>query len=404
MHKKDAIPSKWFSPSNGVVIFIVALLSAYCIAPILIFLLGDQESKYATLSIITALSSTFIAIGYAAGQMCSRIKIKSKKICISSTFTNTTIWVLFIVFLATTLYTAPSIPILSALSGASPELVSQERGEFLKGREGWWIALLYLSTIFTTTLVPYSTVSLYNARSRWRHLATFVYISYSLSFMQKALFLNLALPMIAFFGIKNRINIKNITMACAALTIIILSAIAISYEGFDSNNNKEISYFSAKYLPESSADYLLWRSISVPIFTAADTIEVHTKIFKGEKLLGATSSSLSAIFNLERINIERYVFEHQFGSWNETANSNAVFVIDAYVNFGFIGVMLFSLFIGSVFYFLHQSNDTAASCLWTTFAFALFSSSLIGTLMSNGFLILLAGVLTSKIKTTSPQT
>ena len=106
-------------------------------------------------------------------------------------------------------------------------------------------------------------------------------------------------------------------------------------------------------------------------------------------LLGATSSLLSAVFGLERINLERFVFEHQFGGWNDTANANAVYIVDAYANFGYVGVVIFGLFIGQIFRWFRLSSDGAFKSLWVIFAFTLFNASLIGMLFSNGFLYMI---------------
>jgi hypothetical protein len=163
-------------------------------------------------------------------------------------------------------------------------------------------------------------------------------------------------------------------------------------ESHDSGGAASISaveYMSAGYVPTSSLDYFAWRAFAVPIYTASDTLLVHEQQFREQPLMGATSNLLSALFGLDRINLERFVFEHQFGSWNETANANAVFMVDAYANFGYLGVIFFSLFVGQIFRWFHLSSDIGFKSLWPLFAFVLFNASLIGMLLSNGFIYML---------------
>lgn len=293
------------------------------------------------------------------------------------------------VFIVVAFATAPSIPILSALQGASANDLSQERGDFLKGRQGAGIALLYLSTFLVNTIVPYSIILLYSFRSKFRHVSAILFFVFCISFLQKSLFLNLILPLLAYLAISRKMHGKvffGLIIGSIAL-LILTTFLSLSGETSESENSGD--YMSAQYAPANSLDYFLWRSTAVPIFTAVDTLIVHADQFGSRPLLGATSSLLSAIFDIERVNIERFVFEHQFGSWNDTANANAVFVIDAYVNFDWFGVVAFGLFVGLVFRWFRISHDIAFRSLWVIFAFILFSSPLIGMLLSNGFLYML---------------
>jgi hypothetical protein len=145
-------------------------------------------------------------------------------------------------------------------------------------------------------------------------------------------------------------------------------------------------YLSAVYTPTGPMEYFAWRAGAVPIFTATDTLVVHEQVFGGEPLMGATSSLLAAAFGLTRVNLERHVFEHQFGSWNEIANANAFFAVDAYANFGYVGVFLFALVAGQMFRWFRLSQDVAFKSLWPIFALSLYNASMIGLFFSNGFL------------------
>lgn len=391
-----AITNRILSPKGGLLLFLLSLFIFYFLVPLSAFSFSKPLDEYPLLSTLTLVSILSILIGYYTFKATSTSNLKptgapaknAHLIPLNFHFVHGSIWAVFISFSIFTLITAPSIPFISALQGADAATLSEERGAFLKGREGGAIAILYLNTILTNTLVPYSMVSLFNERSKWRYVSAVLFFAYCISFMQKALFLNLALPLLAYMAHARRLNARVLFAALSLSIATLITATALSYSGSEPPSTSITDdYLTARHQPASAFDYVVWRALAVPIFTAVDTLVVHKEQFSAEPMLGATSSLLSLLFGIERINLERYVFEHQFGSWNETANSNAVFLTDAYVNFGWIGVFIFSIACGFAFALMQKTHDVGLRCLWPIFAFGLFSSSLIGTLFSNGFIL-----------------
>ncbi len=378
-----------FSPGVGLYLFAGLLLLVYAVVPTIAYFTLAENEALLQLALICVIAVAAMLVGARIPLFDARFRPEAQRIAIPEDQFILGTWVAMVVFVVVTFATAPTIPILSALSGAGADL-SQERGEFLKGRQGAGAVLIYISTFLTNTVVPYSIIVLYAAKSRWRHVAGLLFFCFCISFLQKALFLNLVLPMLAFMALAGRLKGKSflsIIGACAGL-LIVTTALSVATEASDT---AAISgdYLSALYVPTGPLDYFLWRTFAVPIFTAVDTLIVHAEQFGGRPLLGATSSLLASITGVERINLERFVFEHQFGSWNDIANSNAVFITDAFVNFGQIGVVLFGLAVGVVFRCFEKSKDIAFKCMWPLFAFVLFSSPLIGMMFSNGFLYML---------------
>jgi hypothetical protein len=381
-----------FGPEYGLVVFSVSLLLVYAVVPGVVYLLLVPAAAFLQLSLITTVAAMAMAVGASVSAADTRFAPRATRIAIRPASYIALIWIGFLLFLAVTFATAPTVPLISALQGASADALSQERGDFLKGRSGAELALLYLSTFLVNTVVPYSIVLMYALGSRWRHTAAVVFFLFCISFLQKALFLNLVLPLLAFSAATGRLRGSTATLIIVGSVAMLVLGVAISTGGEPGGSGNARSgedFLSAIYSPSSALDYFVWRAFSVPIFTATDTLLVHSKQFAGQPLWGATSSLLSALFGLERVNLERFVFEHQFGSWNEIANSNAVFVVDAYVNFGWIGVIAFGLFVGQVFRWFRRSPDIGFRSLWPLFAFVLFSSPLIGMMLSNGFLYML---------------
>jgi hypothetical protein len=86
------------------------------------------------------------------------------------------------------------------------------------------------------------------------------------------------------------------------------------------------------------------------------------------------------------VQFERAVFEFE---WSQnatgTGSSNSIFFIEAFVNFGILGVVAFSIIAGAWLGFLARSPDPALVALWPLYLFAIYCGGLIGTLFSNGF-------------------
>jgi hypothetical protein len=380
-------------------VFCVALGAVYGLIPLAAYLFVVPEPSFLHLAWLTSLAIMGLLIGSRISLLDARFGPRALRIAIPAPAFHTATWLVFIVFVAVTFLTAPSIPLVSALQGVSAESLSQERGDFLKGRSGAGIALLYISTFLTNTVAPYSVVLLYATRARVRHVLAGLFFLFCISFMQKALFLNLVLPLLALFAITNRLPARSalsVTLG-SILVLLIGTYLSLGETGEGAAAAVGANYLSAIYAPSNPLDYFAWRAFAVPIFTATDTLVVHTEQFGGRPLLGATSSLIASIFGMERINIERFVFEHQFGSWNEIANSNAVFITDAFVNFGYAGVIAFAAFIGVIFRWFRISRDVGFKSLWPLLAFILFSAPLIGMLLSNGFLYMLFHALFIKI-------
>lgn len=387
--QRRSLPERLLDSSNGLALFCLAIGIVYCLVPLISYLALPVGEAFAQLAAISLCAVSAMLLGGKIRLLDYRFRQQAPRLFISSRTFVTITWGLFALFIIVTFSTAPSIPFVSALQGASATELSQERGDFLKGREGAGIALLYISTFLTNTLVPYSIVLLYAGGSKWRHIAALAFFLFCLSFMQKALFLNLVLPMVAYLAMSRQLSNKMFVGFSIGSIVLLIAVTFLSLGGNDGVETgfEPSNYLSAQYSPSGALDYFFWRTIAVPVFTATDTLFVYADTFLSSPLLGATSGVVSLIFGIERINIERFVFEYQFGSWNEIANSNSVFVVDAYVNFGWLGVIIFGLFVGQLFRWFRLSHDIAFRSLWLSFSFLLFTGSLIGTLLSNGFLL-----------------
>ena len=381
-----------FAPRFGVLVFSFGLFVFYVMIPLVVYFIGSNKVAYLLLAQIGFVSIISIAVGYLTPLTDSRFRFGALRFVIDGRLFNRVLWAFFIVFMVLVLYTAPAIPLLSTFKGAGADVLSQERGDFLKAREGLEIVFLYITSILTSSLLPYSIILLYAKKAHYRHLCAAMFFIYCISFLQKALFLNLVLPLLVYFGVAGLVTKRRLIFFLLFASGVLFVGTIVSVDGpiWEFQGVESIDQvFAADFSYGGSFGYFLWRALAVPVFTAADTLVVFFDRFRGDELLGATSSLLSAIFQMERINIERHVFEHQFGSWNEIANANAVFFVDAFVNFGWWGVVVFSLLVGQTFRMFTLSRDPGFKALWPLFGFGLFSAPLIGMLFSNGFLYMI---------------
>lgn len=330
---------------------------------------------------------------------------------INAWIVHVTIWMAFTVFVAVTLLTADSVPVLSALGSATADQLSQERAGFLKLRTGWEAALPYFSTVFVGVLLPYSTTRLFAERSAFRFLALVVFIAYTLLSLEKILYILAVAPLTVFVTQYYR-DAQRIFTALAAIAVLSAGVLYLNTvlasgtdyfvkelgeeEGETTRPRDASSYFDIRHRPDSAVKLIVWRSIAVPVITAADGLRVFEERFEGQHLLGATSSLVSRVTGQQRVNFDAVVFADQFGS-AATGRANAVFFIEAFVNFGWAGVIAFSLIVGQALRLFARSDDLAFQCMWVVFCWFIFSGGLFGTMFSNGFLLMFITLLTIKV-------
>lgn len=382
-------------------LLVLGLTLLYIIGPLFVYAAVGPRDVYLALAGQTALAIAGIVLGSRITWLDRRVAGHAPKLAIKASTYVYLVGTLFIAYILVTLITAPSIPLVSAILGSDAYALSDERGEFLKGREGPWLALLYLSSIFTCSLVPYCVVFAYVTANRYRHLLALAFLFFAVSFLVKVLFLNLLIPVLAYALESQRVKKAHLLAFGGGALLLMLTMISLSGFGDDARAGGQFDlsdFFSATFASGSSWQFLVYRSVAVPIFTAVDTLTVHATQFGGAPLLGATSGLLAALTGQERINLERYVFEYQFGGWNDFANSNVVFVLDAFVNFGWVGVFVIGAMVGLSLRMFKLSPDPAFRALAPLYAFLLVFSPFIGMLLSNGFLLLFLQVLFVKVK------
>ncbi|WP_156385923.1 hypothetical protein [Devosia sp. Root685] len=405
------------APANSWLLVSLAIFSLYVALPAFIYFYIDHNQYMLLLAGVSGVGLAAIIAGYHLPLIDRLIYRQRYRRPINARIVHVTIWMAFTIFVAVTLLTADSVPVLSALGSSTADQLSQERAGFLKLRTGWEAALPYFSTVFVGVLLPYSTTRLFAERSAFRFLALAVFIAYTLLSLEKILFILAVAPLTVFVTQYYR-DARRIFAALAAIAVLSAGVLYLNTvlasgtdyfvqedheatelgelgdeEGETARHTGAASYFDIRHRPDSAVKLILWRSIAVPVITAADGLRVFEEQFEGRHLLGATSSLVARVTGQQRVNFDAVVFGDQFGS-AATGRANAVFFIEAFINFGWVGVIIFSLIVGQALRLFARSDDLAFQCMWVVFCWFIFTGGLFGTMFSNGFLLMFIAMLT----------
>lgn len=378
----------WTSARNGAVILAFALLVEYGVLPLSMAISLDIDASYITLAEVTVVAVTALALGASTTLLDSWFDNRAPRVLINAEMFNMVLWSVFVIFVLVAWSTASQIPLIAALAGADHDTVAILREQFLKAREGWQTSFVYINAILSGALIPYSLAQMFLHGMRGRWLAASFFLVFCVSFMEKAFFFKAAFPLIYLVAqgqAKARISPRAILVG----TIGMLLLVTLFAGSGNMGEASDAPFFSASYVPQGSIQHLIWRSVAIPLVTAADAIRVLQEQFYGEPLWGATSTFVAGLFGMERIGFERLVFAAQWGQ-NETGtgSANSVYFTEAFANFGWIGVVVFSFAVGLIMRMFSVSRDEAFRALWMLFAFGVYTSGLIGLLLSNGFVLL----------------
>ncbi len=357
---------------------------------ILYFNRGSED--YLIVGIIGFVSNLMLVVGYCA-KSSYKFRLTSKLIINPKYFVYTS-FIFFLLFALYSFYTFGGIPLLKIIMGdGDPNIL---RGELFKGRVGFEIALLYLSAIFSYVFIPISVVLSYHYKMRFRLPILLFSIFFSISTLQKALLLNILFPLFAYLLLKKVVGYRFFLVMFVVLFVYFIVMIQSTGHGGAIISGGD--FFSSSYAPSDAVDYFLWRFFAVPIYTAVDTIFVFQNWLNAQHLWGASSSLIAAIIGTERIDVEKIVFEYQFGGFNPLANANSYFAVGMYLDFSWIGLIVVSLLIGIFFKAMAQSNDLAIYSIGYLFAWQAANGSVIGIMLSSGFFYIIFHVLFLRYK------
>lgn len=366
----------------------------YLVIPL--FFMGENEvEKYKNLLAIL----TFISIiSFSASLLIDFFpNFKKRYLVLNFNSFSWIVYFLYVAVVAVIIFTAGKIPIIAALQGASQSELFGYREGFLKERTGVEAALAYLITLIDSTFYPFVILFSFLYKKKYRYLFLGTFLFYSISFLEKGYFLKIAIPLFIYFYYKAK-NKKTYLLISGGVMILLVSLMFLVSKFDSSEVVRNEPYFSILYTPTTILDAIFWRSVAVPILTAYQGLELFfSSQFNGNLLYGATSSLLSSIFGLERINFERSLYQSQFGG-SQTGNANQYYLVEAFINYGYLGVILFSFLLGKIVKDFINTKNIAVICLIPLLFYNLFSAGLIGNLLSNGYLLFYLFIILVKVK------
>jgi hypothetical protein len=414
-----------FETKYSAYVFSFGVLVAYVLLPMMIALAGGGDAYMQRLAWICALGCLAILAGFHIPFLDRQMLPSSYRISLNSTLFWVLIWGAFAANLFVALLTADKVPLVSAWFGATAAELSEQRASFFKTRQGWEYLLNYANALITAYFIPFTLALAFLKKDALRWAGLIIFVAFCELTLEKALFLKALLP---FLYLASQRKLRGglpvfalITSACLGLIFLntVLSkgsspeaapatrlSELVQAEPKPAKPNPSVAkeaapaeelppakpFFSAGYTPVSSADFIVWRIVAVPVFTATDALKVFDEKFGGQPLLGATSSLLAKITGRERVPFEALVHGRQWGGGEASPNgrANSVFLIEGYVNFGIAGVIIFGLVAGLCFRLFWKSDNEAFKSIWPLFAFAIFASGMIGNMLSNGLVLFLA--------------
>lgn len=375
-------------------LFAIAFLVMYGIVPIVF--VGDYFPAYVHTLFYIALLCTITFTLTLNFPSLSAKKIKYPHLALDYQHTLFFFFGVFCFFTLILILTARSVPLIEALKGASEQDLATAREDFLKGRTGIESSLNYINSILNTTFIPYLIVLGYIKQYKYRHVFALVFFFVTLLFLEKAYFLKIGIPLfvVLFYQAKNKKALL-VKALVAVFSIFLLMYLATGFTAPDTVSDEQ--FFSIARLPTNPVEAMVWRIVVVPIITALDGIRLFTTDFNSQFFWGRTSSFFVFLFGGERINFERSLYQEQFGG-TELGNANQFYGIEAYINFGYWGVIIFSFFIALIIKAAIKSKDIAFIAIMPLLIYNLFNTGLIGNLLSNGFIFFLLFIALVKIR------
>lgn len=292
--------------------------------------------------------------------------------------------------------TTDQIALVQAFQGVSVTELSASRENFLRTRDGWEAFLPYINALFVMALIPYVLASLFCLKHRFRFFYFFVFIFCLSLTLEKSLAILAFLPLIVI--VINRGDFRR-GLRLLVLFVSFLAVISFLARGGVQDENHVIEKEdTAATIPD---DYKLFncndqmcylgnRVIWIPYATAIDWLMYRKYVLNDRFVYGASTGLGSYLLGVKKMELEKDVFAFQWGQ-NETGtgSSNVVYFIDAYLNFSWFGVVLYSMLVAIIVKFFHVSDNIPLKSVVYVSLFYLAVNSLPPMLSSGGLFVLL---------------
>lgn len=309
-------------------------------------------------------------------------------------------------------------PLGAALHGGSNIDIADARASFLANRTGVESLLRYSAVILGRAVMPFLVVYAYWTKNRYRHLMLIGLLLCYFVFLEKALPIFLFLPLVLLNLNKKLFSLAAINLLLLCTTIVMLGFLA-SGGLHDANKNLIVQkkehvtdessptvvtknvmkldreghlhhfypvYKAFRNLNQDGIKYkviiLLNRALWIPYVTAYDWLIFQDVELKGELTYGRSIGILSWLIGEPKLQIERMVYKYQ-GLGGDGA-ANTVFLVDAKIAFGWLGVLLYCILLTLIAKVILSSNNEPAKIASVTSFFTVCLSPLTASILSGG--------------------
>jgi len=271
-----------------------------------------------------------------------------------------------------------AVPIVEALRGAPYDRLAQLRNAFMRGSSGSSTLINYLYAIFLQALMPLALSYVFLVRDRYRYVVLSIFMLGASLSLSKGIFLCVTAPLIAIFLMTRRWGAALAAFAGLLASIAVMYVLASGFVGtkfepihpvpnpvvdpvtptaqtaLQSDVPDHYNLFTEK----NQALLIINRIVWIPYVTAVDWFRYQDIHMQEGYLLGRSIRPLAYLLGTERFYLEKEVAELQWGG-PSGATSNAVFFADAWLNWGALGVVVYSTLLALTIKLIMASNNLA---------------------------------------------
>jgi hypothetical protein len=374
------------------------------------FVLGDEYAYYAVfLYFILILSCLFTYIGWRLMLPKRHRLISSSHSILNGQRLKHFVYILVVVYVVTAGYTFIQTP-PALLSFADAQLVGELRESATKGKTGFDSVIN--GVYFLTSFAGLASLVVIAFAESWK--ARFLVLAISaaslLLSLEKARALPVFIPLF-FLYIRRKAVSKLLIMGVITIGLIVFAAnltgldsASLSNRQYDPNLHARATSGSDRMLFETptTITFLINRIFWTPVITGIDWLRYGDQVLNGRMLSGATIPVLYEMLgHSERYRIENEIYKFQFGAGDLSLGSaNSHYGLDALFNFGWLGVIAYSMIFGFTLRLLYVYLPHPVNLCTYNYAFSATFANLHSLLLGGGALTLLLLVILIRYRIT----
>jgi hypothetical protein len=302
------------------------------------------------------------------------------------------------------LISSEKIALLESFKGATNFDMAIAREGLFKSRSGWEMSLKYFNSVLSTAFMPLILVIAYLKNKSYKHLLLLLFLLSTLPSLEKSLAIKVFAPLII-LSLNRFLTRRAGWVFFAVMLLVIFGTTVLSGVGSDDAQQTKTetvaqqtktekhtrTFHEIKYSPITvggKVGYMANRILWIPYITAYDWLKFFNEKLNGQYLLGRTSLIISKITGQTQYPMEQEIFKYQFGGSSKllTASANTTFFVDIFVNFSWLGVVIFSCLLALITRLVEVSNNPAGMAVFYYYVFQVSIGGILAVLLSGGLL------------------